>query len=373
MDNCNVSVASCMWMHNGANMSGGGIKVNGSTPLAMSDCNLEGNRATKGGGVFAAVLSDVKIHRCGWHMNNATYGGGVFADSMISIAVVNSTFTKNSAVYGAGVFGQKCNTFECQTSRFESNTALTMGGGIALLTNGTLTLDKNNAFVTNKAAMGGGVYAEYGCPITSISSTWNDNGHGEQGGAIFIKNSPSLLLSNNSFASNNATHGGSVYASETLFVHVLGTVLTSNVAEQMGGGFALFSVATFHVNSTEFYMNSAMDGGAVYGSDVEFAMLSMTKWESNVAVTSGGALCLVASNLSISTSSFLMNEAGLGGAIKAEMTPIVSMNGTWHMNRASLGGGALATMSASALHMSYDAMHNNTALNGSGGAVHAAR
>eukprot|EP00961_Rhodomonas_salina_P140491 1890504-Rhodomonas_salina.1 len=102
MDNCNVSVASCMWMHNGADMSGGGIKVMHTTPLLLRNCYLYNNSANDGGGVYAADFSPLTALETIWERNRAVMqGGGVMGNGSTTVQLYTCTFTMNTATDGA--------------------------------------------------------------------------------------------------------------------------------------------------------------------------------------------------------------------------------------------------------------------------------
>lgn len=167
----------------------------------------------------------------------------------------------------------------------------TQAGSIVLvLANSTLTV-QGTKFARNKVAKGA-VHGMWSSRLLVQQATFVDNtGQGEGGGMRLT--------------GSNGT--------------VLGSRFDSNVAASAGGAaFVMFS--SLHVESTQFYNNKAPIGGAVTvyaGSLVgKQAMVVNSRFDSNVADTSGGAIHVMDnSGLTIDSTELFDNTAPAGGAM----------------------------------------------------------
>lgn len=194
------------------------------------------------------------------------FGGAIFTDDSNTdsqVNIINSTFTDNYAVYGGAIYmGAGCLNVEgCE---FTENTALNYGGAIACENAVNITISKSR-FVKNTASndAGGAIYiknadsfiadnleiigskATFGGALTTLNvdvvlshvnasdnfATWDGgavyhmygefkstngnfiNNTARNGGALFIDNSTSLFIRDNSFENNTAlVSAGAIYS-----------------------------------------------------------------------------------------------------------------------------------------------------------------
>ena len=87
---------------NTAGGQGGGAYLDG--PGAVANARFEANRATEGGGLFAAPASDLGVERSTFDGNTASVrGGGLASKGVAGLDVTNSTVTGNTAPQGGGL------------------------------------------------------------------------------------------------------------------------------------------------------------------------------------------------------------------------------------------------------------------------------
>ncbi|MEO8802635.1 MAG: choice-of-anchor Q domain-containing protein [Rudaea sp.] len=189
---------------------GGGILVNGSTTVVMTDSTVSGNHALgfalrsgfnpdgsglggQGGGVF--VDGGTWISRGNTISgNNATFeGGGVF--NIGAADIINSTIAQNtvpaasSPSRGAGIYDAAANGF---------------GSGVVLyLSNATV--------YANSAGSGGGLYNAHAAPadVVIANSAFGNRGSGETGGDI-VNATGAALTGNFDLVENASSAGGLV-------------------------------------------------------------------------------------------------------------------------------------------------------------------
>lgn len=90
---------------------GGGLYINSSSSVDLSDVSIKNCRANCGGGIFverlsALNVSSVSISGC----SALTYGGGLYTEE--SIRLDNANFADNKAQEGGGVYAKSVNTSE---------------------------------------------------------------------------------------------------------------------------------------------------------------------------------------------------------------------------------------------------------------------
>ncbi len=222
-----------------AGNNGGGVLNNGT--LTLHRCNVFGNTATLGGGVYNdGPLLDLQICNIGGtgagQANSALSGGGLFNNSgtlragasvvgnsgggisvaggTVNLLVATITDNSNSIGSGGGVSitgGLEVNVFSCLIA---NNTART-GGGLYLNGSATpLTVISSTISANRSSGEGGGVVGVNGTialsnvTITDNHSDSDDNG-GEQGGGIF-RSGGQVVVKNTIVASNirGASQGG---------------------------------------------------------------------------------------------------------------------------------------------------------------------
>ena len=189
--------------------SGGGILLENTGGLDLTDVRVTGNSAQSGGGVYAALWSWmgdglINITRCIISDNTASLQGGGFANFTFRTSrFVDSTLSGNSAQYGGGFF----------------NSFMSM----ALVTGSTIS--------GNQAQYGGGITMHYGSGVvTLVNSTVSGNTATLAGGGINVPSTETVNLFSSTVTANRAAgaaEGGGVYSIGRVFL--ANTVLAGNL------------------------------------------------------------------------------------------------------------------------------------------------
>lgn len=414
--------------------------------LTASDCTFEGNEASGDGGAiylsnYAADATETteaagttaKLNKSTF-IKNATTGGNGGAVYAASVITAKDTYglTVEDCTFGA----------EGDTEYASANTATANGkyGGAIYITTGNAQI-VDTKFLYNSACNGGGVGAQSANIIEIISDDKTENAlfegnkatyvkSGGQGGAIrFWKTAEGTSVSGYTFESNTATgNGGAVQADQSTSLSVSKCVFNSNSTSADGG--ALQTWSSIAVAGSEFYKNSANNGGAISfgrlsksstvkdctfgGTDTETGDLGNTATVSGGAIYSaaqslalsddkelsvenvfignkatsteegatpnGGAICVVEGVTSVTEYEFKNNEATNGGAIYVSgyTASEVDYAGTFEAttcefteNKASISGGAvyLDSSAAGTSATLSEATFTKNSTSGNGGAI----
>jgi len=267
------------------NGSGGAVYASGvrggpAVRLSLSRCRFLGNAAQNGGAVSTVCTVDdretpvaLAVDGCVFDGNTADYAGGaVSADGACNVAV--TTFSDNAAGIQGGALnlgsslsaGVDClirsgTVFRC--NRALSATDWACGGAIALWGAGSrLEID--------------------GCSAVSFWDNIVDSGVAAYGGALFVSDGTTAVVSRASFDGNEARDaGGAIYA-WTGAASVSTSVFASNTvaaADGFGGAIAADGAALTVTNTTVRFANR----GAVSVSGTRLALVN------TVVADNGGA------------------------------------------------------------------------------------
>jgi predicted outer membrane repeat protein len=247
-------------------------------------------------------------------------GGAIFSQNA-SLSVSSSTFSSNSGHSAGGAIESLAGNLSVSSSTFSSNSA---GAGGAIDISGSTTTLSSSSFSGNSSSLGGAIY--------------NNNIHG------------TVSVSSSSFSSNVSNDGGAIRNDGTMSVS--SSSFSSNSAPGGGEGGAITNDATLSVSSTTFSGNRALsdaccvsgEGGAIFNS----------------APGDSGSL-------SVSSSTFVGNGAGFGGAIEHVAGTLSVSNSTFTSNNADTAGGAIDN--SGTLSVSSSTFSGNSAPTGSGGAI----
>ncbi len=185
------------------------------------------------------------------------------------------------------------------------------GGSLTLLnltlSNGIAT--PGSACFTFTSSCGGAIHNE---GTLSITNTLISSNHADDwGGGISNTSSGTITVTNSTFAYNSTTAGGGIYNKGTVTVN--SSVFSNNSAFNGGGGLyqdtgsapSTIRDTTFSNNSTSFY------GGAV--QSVTTLTISGSTFTGNSANVSGGAIHTDAGSMTVINSTISGNTAGGGG------------------------------------------------------------
>jgi predicted outer membrane repeat protein len=148
---------------------GGGLHVQNSAPLSISNTVIKNNYVNgAGGGVHLRNIQNVDIRGCDISGNTAlNYGGGIYTSSREYISnclFANCTITGNYALkYGGGIYiSTGTNLIDFQNCLIAGNTAMgsgtTYGGGI-FMDSSVASIDNCTIAGNSAKTAGGGIYA----------------------------------------------------------------------------------------------------------------------------------------------------------------------------------------------------------------------
>ncbi len=178
-----------------------GVVLNGGT-LQLEDCVVEGNTATKGGGINV-FLGDLKLIRTIVRNNTASGdGGGISVAYGATASITNSTISGNvSAASGGGIYAGGEVTIVAST--VSENTATIYGGGVFGEDDVVL---RNSTFSGNNAPAGSNIFN--GVQLTIEHSTIVGN---SSGSSLQLESSTIMRNSILSSAAANCGLGTSIF------------------------------------------------------------------------------------------------------------------------------------------------------------------
>ena len=273
-------------------------------------------------------------------------GGGIAAEDVSgsTLSATGDVFQNNSSDDGGAIGNSTPNDASVSFSLFQANNATEFGGAIDHAGGtGRLTLNFDE-LVQNVAAGddGGGLFDGSNGEL-DITNSLIDQNQSDFGGGI--DNTPEVTnIANTSFDGNTAAVDGGGFFSESKQLNLTQDKFSGNQATKFGGAVALDNVVgePSKVTSSEFDGNSA---------------------------AAGGALDWVSGKLALIGDSFVLNQAGYGGALYAEAGDLLTMvDSTMSRNTASVEGGAIANLT-NHLTMTNDTIAFNNAPAGHGGGI----
>ena len=202
---------------------GGGIWISTGGSVEIGNCEISGNTANRGGGLFVAhtgnslnlILDSVTIEG-----NEAmSDGGGLYSEAgETTITIDSSSISQNtSGSEGGGVFfaGTPSSTLEITDTELDNNTCSDYGAGISIAA-GVVTIERSVVSNNSGSFVGGGVYASGG--VTTISSSLIAGNNSDLGGGFYFNSSAEVNIDNSTITVNTALlgDGGGIHNSGLL-------------------------------------------------------------------------------------------------------------------------------------------------------------
>ena len=254
--------------------SGGGVEVDVGYFVTLFDVLVADNSARFGGGVIVNGDSGVRAGGSSFNArlsvqqseiieNNASdAGGGIYCTGNVHVYIQENSKVGNSRfVFPIGTISN-------------GNTATNSGGGI-YADNGC-TVDLYDAVKSNRAAVGGGVYATDATTKINMfeaaaAIVENEATNGSGGGA-YLSAGADLEQQAGEISNNNAsTHGGGVYAIDDGSVYYANLTrstntiaVSENFAGSNGGGIYIVGEALADIARLTISKNNASFGAAIY-------------------------------------------------------------------------------------------------------------
>jgi CSLREA domain-containing protein len=264
---------------------GGGILVDSSSTLILSNSRVTDNGAANGGGGFyinnsTLILTGSRVdHNVtptdggGFHVNNSTLtltnsrvdhndgnaGGGMIVSSS-TLTLTDSRIDTNTSNYIGGGIGINGSTMTLTNSRINDNTAGYSGGGIDA-GSGIMTLTNSRVYSNTVTGSGGGISLSLGT-MTIIGSQVSTNTSGFAGGGI--SNGGALTLVNSTMSGNKAvaTGGGInvVIGTTSLYnVTITNNIADSNADDDGDGGGVYITLTDGTLTATHSIIGGNVD------------------------------------------------------------------------------------------------------------------
>jgi predicted outer membrane repeat protein len=262
--------------------------------------------------------------------------GGAVYNNAGSLTIRDSEFTDNSAEKGGAVYAEN-STLDVSNTTFRDNSASDLGGAIYLLGTGQVF---NSTFEDNAALNDGG--AIYASTLTVSGSTFKHNQTWGSGGAIACSYGTCTLALSTFTGGNFAVVGGAInlyigklYVNQCLF--------DGNATTLGGGAINIWLASDFSISESTFEDNASDMGGGVYVHQ-SFGSIADSLFRNNNANKGGGlthdSYNLADSELTLERTTFWENHsADLGGAIYNERASLIMVNDTLAYNTAGTGAG----------------------------------
>eukprot|EP00698_Gefionella_okellyi_P001505 TRINITY_DN11438_c0_g1_i2.p1 TRINITY_DN11438_c0_g1~~TRINITY_DN11438_c0_g1_i2.p1 ORF type:complete len:2424 (-),score=334.25 TRINITY_DN11438_c0_g1_i2:119-7390(-) len=259
--------------------------------------------------VLASVGSTVQLENCMFANNSGSSAVTLNAASSISYCA----FVNNSAATGAALTDSAGSTIS--NSNFVGNTAINGGALLLLSSNSVLS---GCTFEGNIATTSGGAIQVAGTQASIGNAVFIDN-EALNGGAIAVAlESSSTSISGCTFSNNAAAMGGAIVAFSS--VQITECALNSNRAIN-GGAISVLTVAPVFVNDTVVTSNLAIQvGGALFADRARSVVVSDTALTGNTANIAGGGVACLRSTVSLN------NVTGLATNIVPESSSLWSTN-----------------------------------------------
>jgi predicted outer membrane repeat protein len=286
-------LVSCSFKDNSAVKETEGIFITFSTVNVLSstfensvslydsdDPSSTESTSVAGGYIYVSVGVTLTVTSSTFTRGNAYSGGSIYMSGNSDIQVSSCTFTENySETQGGSIYLSNYNTFVLQSSNFTQGIAKT-GGSEIYSSSGTISIsDCKFTLTPTKVAIYFLSTSFTGSTITMTNSnTTNTAKTATNGGGIYSKNSGSFVLTDSTFTSiNYAEYGGSMY---------LESDTQSSIPTE----------ASHSITNVTFSSNSAYHGGALYIKEIDYLSISNATFSSNSATSStsvdgkGGAI-----------------------------------------------------------------------------------
>ena len=340
-----------------------GVLYTAYSNVSVVSCRFMLNRADIGG-ALVAHNSSLHIERSTLSYNKANFGGAMVTSGS-TIDISNSIFTHNSAQYSGGVMVTYNDRVSIRSSEFPENIAVfdyTDGGVMMTFGNSSFTISNSN-FTSNR----GGVMITSGDSSFNISNSNFTSNRAIRSGVMYTSGNSSFTISNTDFISNRANIGGVMFTFGNSSFNISNSNFTSNSAIHYGGVLFTFDDSSFTISNSNFTFNSATSGGVMFTSGDSSFTISNSNFTSNIVIYSGGVVYTSDdSSFTISDSNFTSNSANGGGVMYTSGDSLFTISNSNFTFNSANGGGVMHTAGDSSFTISNSNFTSNSAATNGG-------
>lgn len=338
------------------------ITINKGYTLNINNITITGCENSRDGGAITNK-GTLNIDAVTLENNRANFGGAIYNSKDLTIK--DSTFTNNSAVNGGAIANTNYATTSISGTTFNNNIADNMGGAIENEHYSTLNIT-DSTFIYNCATNGGAIDDNQATLILT-GNTFDSNNATDYAGAIYTRLFANITMTENTIINNYAgDDGGAIYNYfNTTFIGENNTI--SNNKALMYGAAIYNDEATMIFTHNTISDNEVITygGGAVYNTNYANGHFIENTIANNTAKTNGGTFYASSSNLELIGNIIEDNTARQGGALYLIQYCNVNItNNTLKNNVASTNAGAIYTNSVNLMRITGNTIENNKADNG---------
>ena len=365
--------------------TGGAIRLVHSNGRFENTSFTSNSTDGRGGAVFAS-FSDIELVSVVVKANHADTGGAFEFYGISDTDIIGSTFIENTTQIHGGALAFSRDAISVpvsptehvsiQDSIFEANVSDDNGGAIYVQDSPSMSV-RSSTFIGNTAQTGRGGAIYRMILLTPFSSfallenAFESNTAQISGGAVYTEGYGDFSIETNTFIDNDALIAGGAVLCEQGTLLITEATFQSNNA---GNGGALYQEpdCALTVEEVTFDSNSASVGGAMYLKGELTA--DMTTFINNTVSDVGGAIYAFQADVNMTGSAFTSNSASQGGAIAAVESNIGLSGFSMNANSSTIssgnlgwqGGGSILAQDSS-VDLSDGSIINNSAVFAGGG------
>ena len=290
-----------------------------SSLALFGHCTFTSNAVTNLLSIVSISRSYSIFNSCRF-VNNSSGGNGSVAIFEAGSAFKNSYFVKNFALGGGAIY---VSAISFKNSAPLDKYPNRQSAYKYLYSSSVSTVVSNCTFAENQAKYSGSAIFCNRMKLYVKTSVFRNNtaSYRMNGrGAISSRFSPLFIVSNSSFVGNKAELAGAIYAHETSQLLVNTSFFRYNIASGNragGGAIHIEARSVFSVLSCSFTENKAFNGGAIYHVSGINGEIKKSNFVNNTAYNNGGAVNIMYAYFFImSDCIFIRNRANVkGGAV----------------------------------------------------------
>ncbi|WIA09253.1 hypothetical protein OEZ85_008661 [Tetradesmus obliquus] len=355
-----VEVHDCRFSGNTGKFDGGAVMIeeNQYTELVLNASSFENNQGDFGGAV-SAYDADVAATNCSFIGNKAGVDGGALHLSTMQAA-------------GSG------NQLALAGCTLSDNTAGVFGGAVAVYNQGLAV--KDSSFEANQGGSAGAIYLSNGPNATLLDSVFERNtAEKGSGGAIRLASVGQLDMQGITMNGNEALggNGGAMQAAQVSDAMLSDLTVTDGYADVAGGGLSFLGCSNVTLQGCTLYNNTAPLGAGM-AADSSQLVLQSVNISSNLAVEEeageGGRRrklqqAAAADGLNVRQYGSEVYASTTGGAILVQQSSLSMADSSLAGNTAGGDAGALFVHAPSGLNITNVTFAENVAERGVGGGV----